>query len=33
MLAEIVDAVVGGDTHRHTHAFELTALVAPPSPR
>jgi transposase len=25
MLAEVVDAVVGGDTHRDTHALELTA--------
>lgn len=25
MLAEAVDAVVGGDTHRDTHALELTA--------
>jgi transposase len=25
MLAEVVDAVVGGDMHRDTHAFELTA--------
>jgi hypothetical protein len=25
MLAEVVDAVVGGDTHRDTHTFELTA--------
>jgi hypothetical protein len=25
MLAEAVDAVVGGDTHRDTHARELTA--------
>jgi hypothetical protein len=25
MLAEVVDAVVGGDTHRDTHAVELTA--------
>jgi hypothetical protein len=25
MLAEIVDAVVGGATHRDTHALELTA--------
>ena len=24
-LAEVVDAVVGGDTHRDTHALELTA--------
>jgi hypothetical protein len=25
MLADVVDAVVGGDTHRDTHALELTA--------
>jgi len=25
MLAEVVDAVVGGDTHRDTHTLELTA--------
>jgi transposase len=25
MLAEVVDAVVGGDTHRDTHALEMTA--------
>jgi hypothetical protein len=25
MLAEVIDAVVGGDTHRDTHALELTA--------
>jgi hypothetical protein len=25
MLAEVVDGVVGGDTHRDTHALELTA--------
>jgi transposase len=25
MLAEVVDAVVGGDTHRDTYALELTA--------
>ncbi len=24
MLADVVDAVVGGDTHRDTHALELT---------
>lgn len=26
LVAEVVDAVVGGDTHRDTHALELTAL-------
>jgi hypothetical protein len=25
MLAEVVDAVIGGDTHRDTHALDLTA--------
>lgn len=25
MLAEIVDAVIGGDTHRDTHALEMLA--------
>ena len=25
MLAEVVDAVVGGDTHRDTHALEMLA--------
>lgn len=25
LLAEVVDAVVGGDTHRDTHTLELTA--------
>lgn len=25
MLAENVDAVIGGDTHRDTHALEMTA--------
>jgi transposase len=25
MLADVVDAVVGGDTHRDTHALDLTA--------
>lgn len=25
MLAEVVDAVIGGDTHRDTHALEMTA--------
>jgi len=30
MLAEVVDAVVGGDTHRDTHALDLTALSGVP---
>ena len=25
LVAEVVDAVVGGDTHRDTHALEITA--------
>jgi hypothetical protein len=25
MVAETVDAVIGGDTHRDTHALEMTA--------
>ena len=25
MLAEVVDAVIGGDTHRDTHALEMLA--------
>jgi cellulase/cellobiase CelA1 len=25
MLAEVVDAVIGGDTHRDTHALEVLA--------
>ena len=25
MLAEVVDAVIGGDTHRDTHALEMVA--------
>lgn len=25
LVAEVVDAVVGGDTHRDTHALEMTA--------
>jgi hypothetical protein len=24
MLAEVVDAVIGGDTHRDTHTLEMT---------
>ena len=27
MLAEVVDAVIGGDTHRDTHALEMTTPV------
>jgi hypothetical protein len=25
LIAEVIDAVVGGDTHRDTHALEMTA--------
>src|SRR3954469_23364286 len=25
LVAEVVDAVIGGDTHRDTHALEMTA--------
>ena len=24
-VAEVIDAVIGGDTHRDTHALEMTA--------
>jgi Transposase len=30
MLADVVDAVVGGDTHRDTHTLELTAPTGTP---
>ena len=33
MLAEVVDAVVGGDTHRDTHALEMVAPNGRRSPR
>jgi hypothetical protein len=29
MLAEVVDAVIGGDTHRDTHALEMATLSIP----
>ena len=25
LVAEVIDAVIGGDTHRDTHALEMTA--------
>jgi len=28
MLADLIDAVVGGDTHRYTHTLELVAPKA-----
>ena len=32
MLAELVDAVVGVDTHRDTHQVEIASPAAPRSP-